>query len=68
MMPPDPPPPDRERGKKTTINMRREWQMWAVDMSTMAGDDDQRERAADEGSGEEGEDGKGDGDGDDGVL
>jgi hypothetical protein len=42
--------------------------MWAVDMSTMAGDDDQRERAADEASGEEGEDGKGDGDGDDGVL
>ena len=42
--------------------------MWAVDMSTTAGDDDQRERAADEGSGEEGEDSKGDGDGDDGVL
>ena len=42
--------------------------MWAVDMSTMAGDDDQRECSADEGSGEEGEDGKGDGDGDDGVL
>jgi hypothetical protein len=37
-------------------------------MSTAAGDDDQRERVADEGSGEEGEDGKGDGDGDDGVL
>ena len=67
MMPPDP-PPDRERGKKRTINLRRERQMWAVDMSTTAGDDDQRERAADEGSGEEGEDGKGDGDGDDGVL
>jgi hypothetical protein len=29
--------------------------MWAVDMSTTAGDDDQRERAADEGSGEEGD-------------
>ena len=42
--------------------------MWAVDMSTTAGEDDQRERAADEGSGEEGEDGKGDGGGDDGVL
>jgi hypothetical protein len=41
--------------------------MWALDMSTMAGND-QRERAADEGSGEEGGDGKGDGDGDDGVL
>ena len=67
MMPPDP-PPDRERGKQTTINLRRERQMWAVDMSTMAGDDDQRERAADEGSGEEGEDGKGDGNGDDGIL
>ena len=67
MMPPDP-PPDRERGTKTTINLRRERQMWAVDMSTTAGDDDQRERAADEGSGEEGEDGKGDGNGDDGVL
>ena len=61
-------PPDRERGKKTTINLRRERQMWAVDMSTTAGDDDQRERAADKGSDEEGEDGKGDGDGDDGVL
>ena len=67
MMPPDP-PPDRERGKKTTINLQRERQMWAVDMSTTAGDDDQRERAADEGSGKEGEDGKGDGVGDDGVL
>ena len=67
-MMPTPDPPDRERGKKTTINLRRERQMWAVDMSTTAGDDDQRERAADEGSGEEGEDGKGDGDGDDGVL
>ena len=42
--------------------------MWAVDMSTTAGDNEQRERAADEGSGEEGEDGKGDGNGDDGVL
>jgi len=41
--------------------------MWAVDMSTTAGDD-QRERTADEGSGEEGEDGKGDGSGDNGVL
>ena len=67
MMPPDL-PPDRERGKKTTINLRREQQMWAVDMSTTTGDDDQRERTADEGSGEEGEDGKGDGDGDNGVL
>ena len=57
-----------QRGKKTTINLQREWQTWAVDMSTTAGDDDQRERAADEGSGEEGEDGKGDGNGDDGVL
>jgi hypothetical protein len=37
-------------------------------MSTTAGDEVQPERAADEGSGEEGEDGKGDGDGDDGVL
>jgi hypothetical protein len=42
--------------------------MWAVDMSTTAGDDNQRERAADEGSSKEGEDGKGNGDGDDGVL
>ena len=42
--------------------------MWAVDMSMTAGDDDQRERAADEGSGKEGEDGKGVGDGDDVVL
>ena len=67
MMPPDP-PPDRERGKKTTINLQRERQMWAVDMSTTAGDDDQREHVADEGSGKEGEDGKGDGNGDDGVL
>ncbi len=67
MMPTDP-PPDRERGKKATINLQRERQMWVVDMSTTAGDDDQRERAADEGSGEEGEDSKGDGDGDDGVL
>ena len=66
MMPLDP-PPDRERGKKTTINLRRERQMWVLDMSTTAGDD-HRERAADEGSGKEGEDGKGDGDGDDGVL
>ena len=47
-------------GKKTTINLRWERQMWAVD--------DQRERAADEASGEEGEDGKGDGNGDDDVL
>ena len=67
MMPPEP-PPDREWGKKTTINLRRERQMWAVDMSTTAGDNDQRERAADDGSGKEGEDGKGDGNGDDGVL
>ena len=37
-------------------------------MSTTTGDDDQRERAADEGIGEEGEDGKGNGDGEDGVL
>ena len=66
MMPLDP-PPDRKRDKKTTINLQRERQMWAVDMSTTVGDD-QRERAADEGSGEEGEDGKGDGNGDDGVL
>jgi hypothetical protein len=42
--------------------------MWAVDMSTTAGDDNQRERVAEEGSGKEGEDGKGNGDGDDGVL
>jgi hypothetical protein len=42
--------------------------MWAVDMSTTEGNDDQRERAADEGSSEEGEDGKDDGNGDDGVL
>ena len=42
--------------------------MWSVDMSTTAGDDDQREHAADVCSGKEGEDGKGDGDGDDGVL
>jgi hypothetical protein len=42
--------------------------MWAVDMSTTAGDDDQRALAAHEGSGKEGEDGKGDGDGDNGVL
>ncbi len=42
--------------------------MWVVDMSTTAGDNDQRERAADDGSSEEVEDGKGDGDGDDGVL
>jgi hypothetical protein len=41
--------------------------MWALDMSTTAGDN-QRERAADEGSGEEGGDGKCNGDGDDGVL
>jgi hypothetical protein len=37
-------------------------------MSRTAGDVKQREQAADEGSGEEGEDGKGDGNGDDGVL
>jgi hypothetical protein len=67
MMPLDP-PPDRERGKKTTINLRRERQMWALDMSTTAAGDDQQERAANEGSGEEGGDGKGDGDRDDGVL
>ncbi len=42
--------------------------MWAVDVSMTAGDDNQREHAADEGIGEEGEYGKGDGDGDDGVL
>jgi hypothetical protein len=48
--------------------MQRERQMWAVDMSTTAGDDDQRERTADEASGKEGKDGKGNGDGDDGVL
>ena len=43
--------------------------MWAVDMSTAAGDDDQRVLAAHEGSGEEGEeDGKGNGDRNDGVL
>ena len=42
--------------------------MWAVDVSMTAGDDNQRERAADEGIGKEGEDGKGDGGGDDGVL
>ncbi len=41
--------------------------MWALDMSTTVADD-QRERAADEGSGEEDEDGKGNGDGDDVVL
>ena len=37
--------------------------MWAGDMSTTSGDDDQQECVADEGSGEEGEDGKGDCDG-----
>ncbi len=42
--------------------------MWSVDMSTTAGDDDQREHTVDEGSGEEGEDSKGNGDGDDDVL
>jgi hypothetical protein len=42
--------------------------MWALDMSTTAAGDDQQERAANEGSGEEGGDGKGDGDRDDGVL
>ena len=41
--------------------------MWAVDMSTAAGNDDQQERAVDEGSGEEGKDGKGDGNGDNSV-
>jgi hypothetical protein len=39
----------------------------AVDTSRKAGDDEQRERAADEGSTEEGEDGKGDDGGDEGV-
>ena len=68
MMPPDPaPPPDRERGEKTTINFRWERQMWAVDMSTTAGDNEQQERMSDEGSGKEGKDGKGDGDGDEGI-
>jgi hypothetical protein len=42
--------------------------MWVVDMSTTVGDEDLRERTADEGSGEEGEDGKGNGNRDDGVL
>jgi hypothetical protein len=66
MMPPV--PPDRERGKKTTIKLRRERQMWAVDMSTTASDKEQRKRAADEGiGGKEGEDDKGNGDGDVGV-
>ena len=41
--------------------------MWAVDMSTTAGDNEQRERVSDEGSGKEGKDGKGDGDGDEGI-
>jgi len=41
--------------------------MWAVNMSTMVGDNEKREHAADEGSGKEGEDGKGDGVGDEGV-
>ncbi len=67
MMPPDPPPTARgvKRQQSTCDGSGK---CGAVDMSTTAGDDDQRERAADEGSGEEGEDGKGDGDGDDGVL
>ena len=44
-----------------------EWQSWAVDMSRTAGDNEQRERPADdEGSDEECEGGKGDGDGDEG--
>jgi len=51
----------------TTINLQRERQMWAVDMSTTAGDNEQQECAADEGSGKEGEDGKGDDDGDKSV-
>ena len=42
--------------------------MWAVNMSTTAGDDDQRERAADEASGQEVDDGKGNGNRDGGVL
>jgi len=42
--------------------------MRVVDMSTTAGNDNQRERVADEGSSEEGKDGKGNGDGDDSVL
>ena len=66
MMPLDP-PPGRDRGKNTTINLRQEQKMWALDMSTTAGDD-QRERAANEDSGEEGGDGKCNGNGDDGVL
>ena len=37
-------------------------------MSMTAGDDNQRECVADEGSGKEGKDGKGDGNGDNGVL
>jgi hypothetical protein len=37
-----------------------------VDMSTTAGDNEQQECAADEGSEDEGKDGKGDGDGDKG--
>ena len=41
--------------------------MWAVDISTTAGDKEERERAADEGSSEEGDDDKGNGDGDEGV-
>ncbi len=39
----------------------------AVDTSRKAGDDEQRECAADEGSNEEGKDGKGDDGGDEGV-
>ncbi len=41
--------------------------MWAVDTSTTAGDDAQRESVANEGSNEEGKDSKGNGDGDEGV-
>ena len=41
--------------------------MWAVNMSMTVGDNEKREHAADEGSGEEGEDGKGDGNRDKGV-
>jgi hypothetical protein len=37
-----------------------------VDTSTTVGDDEQQERVADEGSKEEGKDGKGNGDGDKG--
>jgi hypothetical protein len=41
--------------------------MWAVDKSTTAGDNEQQERVADEGSNKEGKDGKGNGNGDKGV-